>query len=110
MSSEGFVPLADYGVIANGFTSALIDRGGSIDWCCMPRLDASSCFGRLLDRERGGHCHARPSSEWTSRRTYVDDSLVLATSFHCAEGEATVYDLLAAPAGDEEQRQLLRII
>ena len=104
---ERYPPLSDYGVIANGLTSALISRSGSVDWCCLPRLDSASAFGRLLDWDRGGFCQIRPVEPATSRRRYVEDSLVLATTFSCSTGEVVIYDLL--PFDEDEEPGLLRI-
>ena len=47
-------PIADYGVVGNGFTCALITTGGSVDWLCWPAFDSPSLLGALLDIERGG--------------------------------------------------------
>ena len=49
MKELRYPPIADYGVIAECHTAALVSRTGSIDWCCMPRLDSGTYFGRILD-------------------------------------------------------------
>ena len=98
---EEYPPIADYGLIGDCHTAALVCRDGSIDWCCMPRFDSGSIFGRLLDRERGGFCAIEPSAKVQSiEREYLQDTLVLVTTFHLESG--TPYDLAletAIPGG-----------
>jgi GH15 family glucan-1,4-alpha-glucosidase len=104
-------PIGDYALLADGHAMALVGSDGSIDWCCMPRLDAGSCFGRLLDDERGGHFSIScPNAQ--STREYVHDTVVLVTTFVAGGIEARLIDcLVARDAGrPDERRRLLRIV
>jgi GH15 family glucan-1,4-alpha-glucosidase len=110
---ERYPPIGDYALISDSNSAALVSRAGSIDWCCIQRIDAGSCFGRLLDWEKGGFCSISPKdgSEGTSRR-YLDETLVLETTFHSDGGVARLYDFYALPASTQEYpyRQLVRIL
>jgi GH15 family glucan-1,4-alpha-glucosidase len=103
----------DYGLIADGHTAALVHRGGSIDWCCLKRLDASSVFGRLLDARRGGSFALAPCAPRAeAERAYLDGTLVLCTTWRTATGRARVLDFLAVcrEARGRALRQLVRIV
>ena len=112
MSADGprYPPIGDYALIADCESAALVSRHGSIDWCCMPRIDHGSCFGRLLDWDRGGYCAVRPRQDDVGAlRGYVDGTLVVETRFAGSSGDATVWDCFTM--GREERRpQLLRVI
>ena len=110
-NKNAYPPIGDYGFIADCHSAALVSRSGSIDWCCMPRFDASSCFGRLLDWERGGHCSLVADDLEESSRRYVEGSLVLETTFRAKKGEARVTDCFTMREGGERDphRQLLRV-
>ena len=43
-------PLADYALLSDCHTAALVGRDGSVDWWPGPRFDDSSVFTRLLDQ------------------------------------------------------------
>ncbi len=111
---DRYLPIGDYALVGDCHTAALVSREGSIDWCCLPRFDAGSAFGRLLDADRGGFCSVRPADDrpWEVSRSYLEDSLVLETEFTGAGGEAALIDLFvirddpASPVG----RELLRVI
>lgn len=79
--------IADYGVIGDLHTAALVGRNGSIDWCCVPRFDSPSVFAALLDPARGGRFWIRPVGEgWTSEQRYLPATNVLETAFHAEAG------------------------
>jgi GH15 family glucan-1,4-alpha-glucosidase len=108
--------IADYGFLSDCSTAALVDRGGSIDWWCVPRFDSPSLFGRLLGPD-GGHWSLRPAAGSTVRRGYLTDTLVLRTVHTTADGEVAVTDALALEPGargheigKRSPRVLLRVV
>ena len=105
--------ISDYAFIADSNSTALVSRAGSIDWCCIKRIDANSCFGRLLDWEKGGYCSIHPAEEVQNlSRDYLEDTLVLETVFQTESGEVRLLDFYALPAseGYDSSRKLLRIV
>jgi GH15 family glucan-1,4-alpha-glucosidase len=98
--------------VADCHAGALVSRTGSVEWCCMPRLDSGSVFGRLLDRERGGYCRIAPREEARISRRYLDNTLVLETTFVTGSGQARLLDCFTMRRGGRERphRQLLRVV
>ena len=78
----------------------------------MPRLDSGSCFGRILDWDRGGYCQIAPSSTYATSRRYLEDTLVLELMFRTDSGEARLLDCFTMRQGGarEPHQQILRII
>jgi GH15 family glucan-1,4-alpha-glucosidase len=110
---SSYPPISSYAFISDCHSVALVSGSGSIDWCCMPRIDAASIFGRLLDWEKGGHCSVAPvDPHATSFQAYLDDTLVLETTFRTEGGEAKLIDCFAMhPGGRAHPRlQLIRIL
>lgn len=111
--ASDYPPIGDYALIADSNSAALVSREGSVDWCCIKRIDAGSCFGRLLDRERGGYCSiALEDGLLSTSRRYLDDTLVLETTLRTGGGEARILDCFTMPASMEDYpyRQLLRVV
>ena len=86
--------IADYAMLSDCHSCALISRAGSLDWLCFPRFDSPSVFGRLLD-SNAGHWSIRPVGESTSSRRYADQTLVLETHFETKTGAGVLQDALA---------------
>jgi GH15 family glucan-1,4-alpha-glucosidase len=112
MDENTYPPIGDYGYIADCHSSALVSRSGSIDWCCMPRTDSGSCFGRLLDWGRGGYCQIVPSNRHQASRRYLDDTLILETTFRTEGGEARLLDCFTMRRGGAHKphQQILRVV
>ena len=103
-------PIEDYGIIGNTYTAALVSRGGSIDWLCLPRFDSESVFGALLGEPKHGRWLIEPAAEVVRRsRRYRGDTGILETQFETAEGCVTLIDLIAL-TDREEQIDLIRLV
>jgi alpha,alpha-trehalase len=92
-------PIADHALISDCRSMALIDRTGSIEWLCWPRVDAPSVFGRILDAN-AGHWSIAIDSAINVERRYLDMTMVLETTFTTPRGTAILTDALATGAGE----------
>ncbi len=92
------VPIGDHSLLSNCQSAALLSREGSVEWLCFPRFDSPSVFGRLLD-DRAGHWSVHPVGEFRATRRYLDDTMVLETTFTTATGSVKVVDALAMGGG-----------
>src|SRR4051812_31907661 len=90
------LPIADYALLSDCHSAALVSRSGSIDWLCFPRFDGPSLFGRILD-DAAGHWSIRPvdGTPFGATRRYLDGTLVLETTFRSPSGAVTLTDALA---------------
>src|ERR1700732_2188518 len=75
-----FPPIADYAFLSNCHTGALVAPDGSIDWLCVPRFDAPSVFGSLLDRQAGSFRFGPFGINHATTRIYEPGTNVLATT------------------------------
>ena len=91
-------PIADYGLLADCNSSALVDRSGSIDWLCLPRYDSDAIFARLLDPD-AGHWSIRPAAAFTVQRRYLPGTLVIETTFTTETGSVRLCDAMAFADG-----------
>jgi GH15 family glucan-1,4-alpha-glucosidase len=111
--SERARAIGEYGLIGDCHSAALVSFEGSVDWCCLPRFDSGSCFGRLLDRERGGFCAVSVSgdSNWKGSG-YFEDTLVLESVLEGPQGTVRVKDFFAMreQGALDPRHELVRIV
>ena len=87
--------IEDYALLGDLQTAALVDRGGSVDWLCVPRFDSGACFAALLGGPENGRWLLAPSAPATNTRRYLHDTLVLETTWHAEDGSvARVLDFM----------------
>src|SRR5262245_27279289 len=88
------LPIADYALLSNCRSAALVSRRGSVDWLCFPRFDSPSVLGRLLD-DAAGHWSMQPLADAHVDRRYAGDTMILEATFRTATGSARLLDALA---------------
>src|SRR6185369_4000441 len=87
--------IADYGLIGDTHTAALVGLDGSIDWLCLPRFDSGACFAALLGNPEHGRWRLAPATRVVqTRRRYRPESLVLETEFQTEHGIVRVLDCM----------------
>jgi len=104
--------LEDLGLIGNCQCSALVDRAGSVIWCCLPRFDSEPVFGRMLD-DAGGEFSIAPAGGEIGRQRYAPNSNILETEFEAADGRFRVTDFAPRFAQNERMfrpTQIIRVV
>src|SRR5215472_11322322 len=88
------VPIAEYALLSDCRSAALVNRAGSIDWLCFPRFDGPSVFARLLD-EQAGHWSIHVVDVTEVSRRYLEGTMALETTFRTPTGSAVLVDAMA---------------
>lgn len=89
-----FPPIAHYAFLSDCHTGALVAPDGGVDWLCVPRFDAPSVFGSLLDREAGTFRFAPFGINVPTGRSYEPGTNVLVTTWKTPRGWVVVRDAL----------------
>jgi GH15 family glucan-1,4-alpha-glucosidase len=89
-----FTPIADYAFLSDCHTGALVAPDGAIDWLCVPRFDAPSVFGTLLDRGAGAFRLGPFGINVPLARHYEPGTNVMTTTWHTPTGWLVVRDAL----------------
>ncbi len=102
------LPIEDYAVLGDTFTTALVGRDGSVDWLCLPRFDSPACFAALLGDRRNGRWLLGPVDVRECSRRYIGNSAALESTYTTDTGTVRVVDLM--PLADERHDIVRRII
>jgi GH15 family glucan-1,4-alpha-glucosidase len=100
--SSPFPPIADYAFLSDCHTGALVAPDGAIDWLCVPRFDAPSVFGSLLDRGAGSFRLGPFGINHPVMRHYEPGTNILATTWRTPTGWLLVRDALTIGPWDHE--------
>ncbi len=97
-SADGSLPpIADYGLIGDTRTAALVSMDGAIDWMCVPSFDGDPLFGRLVGGPRAGTFHLGPAGRSrSSRRRYHPASATLETTWDTGTGRLVLTEGMVA--------------
>jgi alpha,alpha-trehalase len=120
-----FPPIENYGFLSDCHTGALVAPDGGIGWLCVPRFDAPSVFGTLLDREAGYFRLGPFGINVPTARAYEPGTNILATTWNVPGGWVVVRDALTMgprrgedavtphtrpPADDDADHTLVRTV
>ncbi len=112
--SKTYLPIEDYALIGDLHTVALVGKNGSIDWCCLPRFDAPSVFGALLDAGKGGFFRIAPTdlSGVKNQQLYLPETNILLTRFLSNDGVGEITDFMPIkpPETEKHQHHLIRSV
>src|SRR3954464_8763209 len=100
-----FPPIQDYAFLSDCEVAALVAPSGNVEWLCLPRFDAPSVFGSILDRDAGS-CRFGPADLVVpAARRYLPGTIVLETSWGTAQGWVIIRDvLLLGPWRHDQER------
>ncbi len=94
LDAPSFPRIADYAMLSDCHTAALVAPEGTVEWLCVPRFDSPSIFGALLDRG-AGRFRLGPRETVPVARRYVPGTNVLETTWATATGWLLVHDALS---------------
>lgn len=105
--NQQYLPIEDYALIGDLHTVALVGKNGSIDWCCLPRFDAPSVFGALLDAGKGGYFRISPSdmADVKCQQLYFPETNILLTRFLHTDGVGEITEFMPIKQVGTEQHQ-----
>ena len=88
-----YPPIADYALLSDCHSCALVSTDGSIDWCTFHRFEARPVFGRILDWAKAGFFRIAPlDDDYEPTRRYLPGTNVLETTFRTPTGTLVLTD------------------
>jgi GH15 family glucan-1,4-alpha-glucosidase len=106
-----YQPIANYGVIGDLYTVALVGRNGSIDLMSFPEFDSPTIFAALLDDAKGGRFQIAPTfDDVDTKQMYLPDTNVLVTRHLSDSGVSEIIDFMPVEASGLNAHNLVRIV
>jgi GH15 family glucan-1,4-alpha-glucosidase len=97
--------IEDHALIGDMRTAALVTKGGSIDWLCLPSFDSDACFAALVGTANNGRWTIAPTVPVSEvRRRYRKDTLILETDFITEVGTVRLVDFMPPRHGQEHSQ------
>ena len=75
-------PIASYAFLSDCEVGALVAPSGNVEWLCLPRFDAPSIFGSILDRDAGAFRLAPVDTSVPAGRRYLPGTMVTETTWN----------------------------
>ncbi len=92
--------IEDHALIGDMHSAALVTKGGTIDWLCLPAFDSDACFAALLGTPDNGYWRIAPIEiKSKTLRRYRKDTLILETDFTTETGTVRLVDFMPPWAG-----------
>jgi GH15 family glucan-1,4-alpha-glucosidase len=106
---DTYPEIAEYGLIGDLRTSALVGRDGALEFLSWPRFCDPAIFAAHVDRRRGGRFQICPQlTEMRQKKLYLPDTNILLSRFLSEEGIAEVSDFMWCEEGVEHQAVVRR--
>jgi alpha,alpha-trehalase len=103
--ASAFPPIAEYALLSDCETTALIAPNGNVEWMCVPRMDSPSVFASMLDRDAGSFRLGPAHANVPAGRRYIPGTMVLETTWETRMGWVIVRDALSiGPWHHDEER------
>jgi GH15 family glucan-1,4-alpha-glucosidase len=91
-----YPPIAEYALLSDCHSCALVSLDGSIDWCTFHRFEARPVFARILDWAKAGFFRIAPlDDDYEPTRRYLPGTNVLETTFTTPGGTLALTDFFA---------------
>lgn len=89
--------IADYGMVGDTRTAALVSSAGSVDWMCAPAFDGEPIFGALVGGWEAGQFIAGPAAPANLlKRRYRGHTATLETAWSSGRGVLTLTEAMVA--------------
>jgi GH15 family glucan-1,4-alpha-glucosidase len=92
--------IADFALIGDCHSAALVGRDGRIEWACFPRFDSPAVFCAVLDEQRGGAWSLQARGTTRTSRSYLEGTNVLVTKFETPSGTVELTDCMPIEHSD----------